>query len=217
MMSEAWNGGESVHYVDHADRYDLQLAPFADALLNRACLARHESVLDIGCGCGVTTFAASRQCLRAVGVDISTPLLEIAGHRARIASLDNVEFIDADAQTYPFDAGLFDAVISQFGLMFFDDPAMAFGAFDVHSCEPVVSHSSRGNRSKPTTGSCKLAASLHCTPSCPRSVGWRAGQACSVNDPQEIAALGSTQLGLSKSTSSRSLHQSSLRGRRNDR
>ena len=21
-QSEAWNGGESVHYVDHADRYD---------------------------------------------------------------------------------------------------------------------------------------------------------------------------------------------------
>ena len=32
-QSEAWNGGESVHYVTHADRYDRQLAPFTEALL----------------------------------------------------------------------------------------------------------------------------------------------------------------------------------------
>ncbi len=30
QQSEAWNGTESVHYVDHADRYDRQLAPFAE-------------------------------------------------------------------------------------------------------------------------------------------------------------------------------------------
>jgi len=31
---EAWNGGESVHYVDHADRYDRQLAPFTTRCSN---------------------------------------------------------------------------------------------------------------------------------------------------------------------------------------
>ena len=36
--SEAWNGGESVHYVDHADRYDRQLAPFTEALLEQVRL-----------------------------------------------------------------------------------------------------------------------------------------------------------------------------------
>lgn len=126
LMSEAWNGGESVHYIDHADLYDLQLAPFADALVERAGFAQHESVLDIGCGCGVTTFAAGRLSRRAVGVDISTSLLEVATNRARVESLDNVEFIVADAQTYRFEEGSFDAVISQFGLMFFDDPVSAF-------------------------------------------------------------------------------------------
>jgi 2-polyprenyl-3-methyl-5-hydroxy-6-metoxy-1,4-benzoquinol methylase len=83
---EAWNGGESVHYVDHSDRYDRQLAPFADALLERVGLAQHERVLDIGCGCGVTTLAAGRLARRAVGVDISSSLLEVATERARVAS-----------------------------------------------------------------------------------------------------------------------------------
>jgi ubiquinone/menaquinone biosynthesis C-methylase UbiE len=126
QMFDAWNGGESVHYVDQSDRYDRQLAPFADALLERVRLTSDESVLDIGCGCGVTTFAAARVARRAVGVDISTPLLEVAARRARTASLDNVEFIVADAQTYPFDEGAFDVIVSQFGLMFFDDPVAAF-------------------------------------------------------------------------------------------
>jgi len=33
----------------------------------------------------------------------------------------------ADAQVHPFPAGHFDVVVSNFGVMFFDDPAAAFG------------------------------------------------------------------------------------------
>lgn len=126
QQSEAWNGAESVHYVDHSDRYDRQLAPFADTLLERVQLEPHHSVLDVGCGCGVTTLNAARGARTALGVDISKPLLEIAAARARAASVDNVEYVVADAQTYAFDGGAFDLVISQFGLMFFDDPVSAF-------------------------------------------------------------------------------------------
>lgn len=83
-------------------------------------------MLDIGCGCGVTTLTAATTARRAVGVDISTPLLEIAAARADAASLTNAEFVVADAQTHPFDEAVFDIVISQFGIMFFDDPVTAF-------------------------------------------------------------------------------------------
>jgi ubiquinone/menaquinone biosynthesis C-methylase UbiE len=123
---EAWNGGESVHYVDHADRYDRQLRPFADALLDRVDIQPGQSVLDIGCGCGVTTLAAARRARSALGVDISNPLIAVARERAHEQSVDNVEFLVADAQTHAFAADTFDLVISQFGLMFFDDPLGAF-------------------------------------------------------------------------------------------
>jgi SAM-dependent methyltransferase len=123
---EAWNGGESVHYVEHSDRYDRQLAPFAEALFERAQPEAHDAVLDVGCGCGATTLTAARRARRAVGVDISIPLLEVAEERARSASLDNAEFVVADAQTHAFDRGTFDVVVSQFGVMFFDDPPSAF-------------------------------------------------------------------------------------------
>lgn len=126
QQSEAWNGGEAVHYVDHAGRYDQQLSPFADAMLERAGLEAPHAVLDIGCGCGVTTFIAARRARAALGVDISAPLLEVAAGRARAATLDNAEFLVADAQTHAFAEGTFDVLISQFGLMFFDDPVAAF-------------------------------------------------------------------------------------------
>ena len=75
---EAWNGGESVHYVDHSDRYDRQLVPFSDALLARGGLESHHALLDIGCGCGATTLRAAGLVQRAVGADLSEPLVEIA-------------------------------------------------------------------------------------------------------------------------------------------
>jgi ubiquinone/menaquinone biosynthesis C-methylase UbiE len=123
---EAWNGGESVHYVDHADRYDRQLAPFTEVLLEQVRLTRHRSLLDVGCGCGALTLAASGIAGSAVGIDISVPLTEVASERACTARIDNVEFLVADAQTHAFAPGMFDLVVSQFGLMFFDDPVGAF-------------------------------------------------------------------------------------------
>ncbi len=62
---EAWNGGESVHYVNHADRYDRQLAPFTEALLELIRLTPHRSLLDVGCGCGALTVYADPISQRA--------------------------------------------------------------------------------------------------------------------------------------------------------
>jgi ubiquinone/menaquinone biosynthesis C-methylase UbiE len=115
-----------VHYVDHADRYDHQLAPFTEALLDGVRPTAPRSVLDVGSGCGALTLAMARIADSAVGIDISAPLTEVASERARVASIENVEFVVADAQTHTFAPGTFDCVVSQFGLMFFDDPVGAF-------------------------------------------------------------------------------------------
>ena len=63
---------------------------------------------------------------RVVGVDISAAMLEPARRRVAAAGLDNVELLEADAQVHRFEAGSFDAVISRFGMMFFEDPEAAF-------------------------------------------------------------------------------------------
>ena len=125
-QAEAWNGPESLHFVEHADRYDLQLEPFTRVLLERASPQDHEVVLDVGCGSGATTLAAAALAGRVTGLDLSKPLLELATRRAQSAGVRNADFIVADAQTYGLGAGTYDLLISQFGLMFFDDPLLAF-------------------------------------------------------------------------------------------
>jgi SAM-dependent methyltransferase len=63
---------------------------------------------------------------RAVGLDLSAPLIEVASHRADVASVRNVDFVVADAQTCDLPTAGYDRIVSQFGLMFFDDPEHAF-------------------------------------------------------------------------------------------
>ena len=125
-QADAWNGPEAAYFVDNADRLDRQLEPFTQALLERAVLDPDRVVLDVGCGSGASTLAAATNAERVVGVDLSQPLVELARRRAQAAMITNAEFVIADAQTYDFAAGTFDRLISQFGLMFFDDPVAAF-------------------------------------------------------------------------------------------
>jgi ubiquinone/menaquinone biosynthesis C-methylase UbiE len=150
---EAWNGGESAHYVDHADRYDRQLAPFTETLLEQVRLAPHRSLLDVGCGCGALTPAAGRIADYALGIDLSAPMTEVGSERARTAQMGGVEFVVADAQTHAFAPHSFDLVVSQFGLMFFDDPVRAFSNYAARSLPAAGWRSSPGRASPRTNGS----------------------------------------------------------------
>jgi SAM-dependent methyltransferase len=60
-----------------------------------------------------------------VGVDISDPLIAAARVRAEREGTP-ASFIHADAQGHAFEPASFDAIISRFGLMFFDNPVLAF-------------------------------------------------------------------------------------------
>jgi SAM-dependent methyltransferase len=122
---EHWNGPEAQRWVELQDRYDRQLEPFADVLLDVSSLSSSATVLDIGCGCGATTRRAARRSERAVGVDISGPMLERARATAASEGVTNVEFLQADVQTHAFDVS-FACAISRFDVMFFDDPQAAF-------------------------------------------------------------------------------------------
>jgi ubiquinone/menaquinone biosynthesis C-methylase UbiE len=124
-----WNGPSGCAWVEMQELMDEMLQPFADRLVEHVLRAKPTRVLDIGCGSGATTLLAAKRLGKdgaCVGADISAPLLEVARHRAAQENLPNVEFIQADAQTHPFEPGRFDAVMSRFGVMFFDDPVAAF-------------------------------------------------------------------------------------------
>ena len=128
-MSEFWNGDGGQNWVYFQKRMDVSLAHFGQEAMARAALSVGESVLDIGCGCGDTSFALSRRVGpggHVLGIDISAPILTQARARSDLVAQDNLIFECTDAQTHSFTQAAFDVVFSRFGVMFFDDPITAF-------------------------------------------------------------------------------------------
>jgi SAM-dependent methyltransferase len=113
--------------------------PMTDAVtpfvLEAAALRKGERVLDIGSGGGRLSLAAARivgSDGAVVGADLSIPLARLARERAHEANAANVTFETLDMQTDSLPGNRFDAAVSQFGVMFFDDPVAAFGNIRAH-------------------------------------------------------------------------------------
>jgi SAM-dependent methyltransferase len=126
---EKWNRDAGNRWLERHVVIDQQIAPFGQRAMDRAGIRPGQHVLDIGCGCGETTLELARRVGpsgTAVGVDISTMLIDAARSLARKGGFTNVRFEDADAQIHRFPVASFDVVFSRFGVMFFDDPDSAF-------------------------------------------------------------------------------------------
>lgn len=124
-----WNDAGGHAWVEHQGLLDRINQPVGDIIAGRADPGDGARVLDIGCGAGATTLDMARRVGaegRAVGVDVSETLLELARERARAAAVGNVDFVRADAATHDFGRPAFDAAISRYGVMFFDAPDAAF-------------------------------------------------------------------------------------------
>ncbi|APR77307.1 Methyltransferase [Minicystis rosea] len=124
-----WNETSGHIWVEMQEVLDRMLAPLAPPVLDAAFPGEGGRVLDIGSGAGATSLAMARRlgpAGRCLGVDISAPLVAAANARAAAEGLASTTFVQADAQTHAFEPEAFDAVISRFGVMFFDDPAAAF-------------------------------------------------------------------------------------------
>jgi SAM-dependent methyltransferase len=127
QQAEDWNGASGRHFIEQRERHER--SRLTALLLGRAQIQDGETVLDIGCGCGDTTILAARATSSgyALGADLSRIQIAEARRLAACAGVINAKFEVADAQVHPFQAGSFDLVLSNFGVMFFDDPAAAFG------------------------------------------------------------------------------------------
>ena len=124
-----WNGKAGDKWVLNAERLDALLAPFADEVLKTVALNAGERVLDVGCGAGALTLQAALQVGdkgSAVGIDVSDPLLKLARQRASERNVA-ASFERADAAQFQHQP-VADAIISRFGVMFFDDPIGAFSS-----------------------------------------------------------------------------------------
>ena len=109
------------------ENYDRDLGPviFADYaadIARRAAASGPVRVLETAAGTGIVT-RRLRDLLPEgadlTATDLNPPMLNVA--RAKFRPGERVEFRPADATALPFPDGTFDAVVCQFGVMFFPD------------------------------------------------------------------------------------------------
>ena len=104
----------------------LIFEPYAADLVNRLAPRSPGRVLEIAAGTGVVTrhlASVLPESVAIVATDLNQSMLDQA---STIGTKRPVEWRQADAVHLPFADGTFDAVVCQFGVMFFPERARAF-------------------------------------------------------------------------------------------
>ena len=109
---------------DAAEVYEEFFVPalfqeWAPRVAQAAGIRPGQKVLDVACGTGVLAREAARRAGpggQVAGLDRNEGMLAVARRKR-----PDVAWRQGVAEALPYDAGQFDAVVSQFGLMFFDD------------------------------------------------------------------------------------------------
>ncbi|KWR87512.1 class I SAM-dependent methyltransferase [Cupriavidus sp. IDO] len=104
-------------YHEHLARVTTQSV---DALLDSARVGAGTRVLDVATGEGTVAAAAARRGADAIGIDFSATQVQLARELH-----PDVRFEQADAQSLPFEADTFDAVVNGFGMCHLSDPDAA--------------------------------------------------------------------------------------------
>jgi SAM-dependent methyltransferase len=125
---------ESVHrsfggsIPEFYERYlvPFYFTPFAHDLASRLEISPNARILELACGTGVVSHMIAERLSgdgRIVATDLNQSMIDVA--RTKTSRDRRIEWRLADATELPFEIGSFDAVVCQFGWMFFPDRARA--------------------------------------------------------------------------------------------
>jgi ubiquinone/menaquinone biosynthesis C-methylase UbiE len=104
----------------------LLFAPYAADIARRLTRLTSGHVLETAAGTGILTRTLARALPETVAIaatDLNQPMIDFAA--AQIGAT-RVAWRQADALRLPFDDNVFDAVVCQFGVMFFPDKVAAY-------------------------------------------------------------------------------------------
>jgi SAM-dependent methyltransferase len=115
----------SIPDLYHEHLGPLLFRPYAEDMARRLAALGARRILETAAGTGIVTQAILEAIPGAeiVATDLNQAMLDVAA--ARLAG-PRATFRQADAQALPFDDGSFDAIVCQFGVMFFPDRILAY-------------------------------------------------------------------------------------------
>lgn len=116
----------SIPKLYEAHLVPLIFEPYAADVANRLASRSPARVLEIAAGTGVVTrhlASVLPERVSIIATDLNQPMLDMA---SAIGTRRPVEWRQADAMHLPFQDDTFDAVLCQFGVMFFPEKAKAF-------------------------------------------------------------------------------------------
>ncbi|WP_201860989.1 class I SAM-dependent methyltransferase [Microvirga soli] len=99
----------------------LMFEPFAQDLAGRLTDITEGRIVETAAGTGIVTRAMAKTLppqVEITATDLNQAMLDHAQTRLQAP---NVRWLQADAQALPFESSSFDAVVCQFGVMFFPD------------------------------------------------------------------------------------------------
>ncbi|MGO4526481.1 class I SAM-dependent methyltransferase [Microvirga sp. 2MCAF35] len=104
----------------------LFFEPFAEDMATRLRDVAQGRILETAAGTGIVTRALAKTLphgVEIVATDLNQAMLDLAAQRLQAP---NVRWQQADAQKLPFEDASFDAIVCQFGVMFFPDKQAAY-------------------------------------------------------------------------------------------
>jgi len=105
----------------YQDAWSGLTVAFVTHLLRAVGVKSGEQILDVACGPGYVSETARHQGAKVTGVDFSSEMVRIARERN-----PEIDFLEGDAQDLDLDAGSFDCVVMNFGLLHLSRPEAAF-------------------------------------------------------------------------------------------
>ena len=124
-MSDAKRGQVSNSATQIYDEFFVPalFQEWTEPVLDAVQVTEGQLILDVACGTGVLARSAavrSGDARTVSGIDINGGMLDVARQ-----SNPDINWLESPAENLPFDDNYFDAVVSQFALMFFRDRSKA--------------------------------------------------------------------------------------------
>ena len=120
---DQWNGA-AVGWNEWSTFMDDHAGHISERLVEMAGIEAGDRVLDVAAGYGEPSLTAARKVGpdgSVIATDISAEMLNFGRQRAAGLGVENIEFMQSDANSLDFPAESFDAAVSRWGIIFDPD------------------------------------------------------------------------------------------------